>query len=312
MFGVNINDDTLMKALAPRGSTPSDGRKLFENGVDVVGLPGMYGIKGNQESAVETERMSLDMTGALRAMSGEVGSPILTDPTWNAQARHILRTVKSYEDLTKLIQRVIKVKENAFKQQNHKIRILMRGRKHSDVVKYQQRGGLTIITRGLYDHYLALLQLVQNTYSLTSSGTEWRYSHSAKILEFHSENLLLLRTSASNKGSFILQSYCYLRDYRRNKFMDSSMLGDVWERLETPVTQTDPAPGACDKEARCNHCRSSILHTKFGRLPSKLGCPLRNESSTKARAAAAKAQAILNESPNIRLEDLLQQALESS
>ena len=312
VYGGNINDDTLMKALAPKGSAPSDGRKLFENGVDVVGLPGMYGIKGNQEGAVETERMSLDMTGALRAMSGELGAPILTDPTWNAQARHILRTIKNRDDLIKLVQRVIRVKENAFKQQNHKIRILMRGHRHEDIVKYQQRGGLTIITRGLYDHYLALLQTVQNVPGSARELTEWKSSHAGKILEFHSENLLLLRTSASNKSSFILQCYCYLRDYRKNKFMDAAMLGDVWERLEvTPVDYKGSPNGAKDKENKCNHCRNSLVHTKFGRLPVKAGCPFRNESSTKARAAAAKAQSLLTDSPNMRLEEVLQQALEA-
>lgn len=323
MYGANINSDTLMKALCPKGMASDEMNSVFQVAVDVVGLPGMYSLK-SEETAIEAERAHLDLTGLLQAAASGGGAPTLSDTTWRAQSRHQLRKVKSYPELAELLGGIERIKERAFQQQNNQLRVLMRGWRDKEIVHYQQQGGLTLITQASLRFYLGLLHAVRDLYyeGGREVGGGWSTSHACSLLKHHSERLLAIRTSSYSKGNFVLQTYTYLRDAHKKNYNDSTMMSNLWKEISllkqgpcgpgSPRTALGDLAASGSGGATCNHCRSVLLHSQFGRLPTKAGCPLRQESQTRARKAGRRAESILSASPNLPLEDVTAQAMEGT
>jgi hypothetical protein len=304
-----------MKELAPADMKSKEIPKLFEVGIDVVGLPGMFRAQMDDQAA-EVERMQMDLTGLLRASLGRGSKADMSDTLWRGLQRHQLGKVKTFQDFSTLLSDIEEVEEQAFEQQSNLIRLFMNSRGYSskEVTAYLQQGGLPKVIQTTFRDYLGLLNAVRQKHFEGGAMGDWTLGHASGLLSYHASKLLALRTTSYNKANFLLRVYAYLRDARVNQYHHPSMIKYLWKEVSALKQAPNPKAKAEAKTPpaaaeRCNHCRSNRLHNKY-RLPlDKDHCPFKDESQPRARKAAQKAHALLDEDPSLAKAALIQQAL---
>ena len=317
IYNKELNDDKLLKKLGPPEMKIKDIHKLFEVGIDVVGLPGMFRAQMDDQLA-DMERMQMDLTGLLRAGLGRGSQPEMTDTLWRSQQKHQLGKVKTFKQFANLLSDIEEVEEQAFEQQGNLIRLFMSGRGYStkEITAYLQQGGLPLIIHSTFKDYLGLLNTVRQKHFEGGMEGDWGQGHANGLLSYHASKLLALRTTSYNKTNFILRVYAYLRDAKATQYHHPSMIKYLWKEvsaLKQPVVKgKGEGKAVVGTPERCNHCRSNRLHNKY-RLPlDKDHCPFKDESQAKARRAAQKAHSILDDEPNLSKGDLVRQALAES
>jgi hypothetical protein len=293
-----------------------DGMKLFEVGVDVLGLPGMYRVKLDDQLA-EAERTVMATTGLLQAAVGRYGSSDLTDTMWKSNHRHGLGRVKDQEDLAELITSVEESRESAFEQQDDQIYVFMSQRHYTErqVQKYQLNGGLGLITRATFQNYMALLNVIRQRYFDAPRGTPWVKTQASGLLDHHSQKLLSIRGTSYSKRHFLLRTYVYLRDAYETQFYHPSMTKHLWNQL----TLLYPGEGkGGDKGGdgtppleRCPHCRCRALHVKLNLPHQKANCPFKGVDQGLARKGGSKGVALLQKEGNLKVEDMVAKVLEA-
>jgi hypothetical protein len=315
VYGMDINSEALLTSLSPKSMSPKDGTKLFEVGVDVVGLPGMYRVRMDDQLA-EAERTVMATTGLLQAAVGRYGSSDLTDTMWKSNHRHGLGRVKDYEGLAELITAVEESRESAFEQQDDQVYVFMSHRHYTErqIQRYQERGGLAVLTQATYQNYLALLNVLRQRFFDAPMGTPWAKTQSPSLLEHHSQKLLYIRGTSYSKRHFLIRTYVYLRDAYGAQFYHPSMTKHLWNQLtslSSPGDRKGEKAGEADQTPdRCPHCRSRALHTKLNLPHAKPHCPFRGVDSGAARKAASKGVSLLQQNGQLKLEEMVAKALE--
>ena len=280
IHGMHINKDEIVKALVPSDLGSKDAKKLFEVAVDVTSMPGMYKVS-DLDGLATVEQLSTLMA----ARGSKSGAQ---DNLWKSEQRHGLRKVTSRDTLSSYIKSVEGIREAAFDQQNNQfVKYLHHwGYRSSEIDEYSANGGLPLLIRHSYSNFLALLQKLQGL--ATSSTCSWANSQAGVLLKHHSEKLLQVRGSASDRQGLLLMTYIYLRDAKKKDFLDVSMVGLMWKSVEDrTLMDGQAADGTADRNpTKCDHCRSQALHALLSLTHAKTKCPLRNQSSTVARKLA--------------------------
>lgn len=315
VHGMNINDNRLVRATAPPEMLDRDTKQLYEFAVDVVSLPGRY--QSSDMSAMDdAERMTKLMSSAMSKGRSSKG-----DLLWNTSQRHPLGKVKSKEDFLSLVAEVVDTKASAFEQQDNQISSLMSRCEYSSqsIKRYLVSGGLCTLVRNTYQLYLELLYHIQGM--MTSSTGGWKESQGRSVLEYHSNKLLRIRSTAYDRKNMLFRFYVYLRDAREKKFTDISLINQLWKQLEAPApsatdkpkTRSGDQPDDADikPQDNCPHCRLGALHHYLRRGMYKNSCPLKDYSQGDARKAAHKLLALKCNKPKEALADLIKQAVES-
>jgi hypothetical protein len=309
IHGMAINSAELTASLSPRDLSLKDGDKLFELGVDVLGLPGMYQVKMNDRVA-EAERTVMATTGLIQAAIGRrTRDPI--DTMWQSSQRPGLSRVKSPEDLEELIEAIEEVREASFEQQDDQIYTFLSARHYStkEITRYQDRGGLPLITRATYRYYLALLNQIRQRYHSAPKGTSWKQTQGYGIWDFYNSKLLTLRGTSTSKRHFLLRVYVYLREAHEKKFYESSMAKYLWNYVTAlQGDQKGGGAGGAAAAERCSHCRHKALHVLLKKEHQKAHCPFKDVSQQLARKAAPKGHALLTANPNLSVTDMIAQA----
>ena len=311
IHGMAINSDELLASLTPKHLSPKDGEKMFEVGVDVLGLPGMYRVKMSDRVA-EAERTVMATTGLIQAAIGRrTRDPI--DTLWQSNQRPGLDRVKTPEDLEELIEEIEEVQESSFEQQEDQLYTFLSSRHYStkEITRYQERGGLPIITKATYRYYMALLNYIRQRYHAAPKGTSWKKTQGYGIWDYYNSKLLTLRGTSTSKRHFLLRVYVYLREANAKKFHEPSMAKYLWNyvtALQGNSEEKGGGAGGGGTADRCGHCRNKTLHTLLKREHSKTKCPFKDLSQTLARKAAVKGQALLTENPQLSITDMIAQA----
>lgn len=311
IHGMAINSAELTASLSPRDLSLKDGDKLFELGMDVLGLPGMYQVRMNDRVA-EAERTVMATTGLIQAAIGRrARDPI--DTMWQSSQRPGLARVKSPEDLDDLIESIEEVREASFEQQDDQIYTFLAARHYStkEITRYQDRGGLPLITRATYRYYMALLNQIRQRYHAAPKGTSWKQTQGYGMWDFYNSRLLTLRGTSTSKRHFLLRAYVYLREAHEKKFYDSSMAKYLWNYVAALQGSGEQKVGGAGGGAvveRCGHCRHKALHALLKKDHQKAQCPFKDLSQQLARKAAPKGHALLTANPNLSVTDMVAQA----
>ena len=311
IHGMAVNSDELLASLTPKHLSRKDGEKLFEVGVDVLSLPGMYRVKMDDRVA-EAERTVMATTGLIQAAIGRrTRDPI--DTMWQSNQRPALARVKTPEDLEDLIQEIAEVQKSSFEQQSDQLYTFLSARNYSteEIERYQERGGLTVITRATYWYYMALLSHIRARYYGAPKGTDWKKTHGYGIWDYYNNKLLTLRGTSSSKRHFLLRVYVYLREANGKEFNEPGMAKYLWNRLtalQSDSGEKGGGSGGGGTTDRCGHCRNKALHTLLKREHTKTNCPFKDLSQSLARKAATKGHALLTENPQLSIRDMIAQA----
>jgi hypothetical protein len=312
VHGMGLTSDKLTASLGPKHLSLKDGDALFELGVDVLGLPGMYRVKMDEKSA-EAERAMMATTGLIQAAMGKKGRRDPIDAYWKSSSRHMLSAVKEGGDLQEFIATIDEVREETFNQQEEQISVFMGSRNYSDrdIAKYQARGGMVLITKATYRYYLDLLHTLRHRYHDAPKDVPWKQTQAYALLDHHSKKLLTLRGTTTNKKLFLLKVYVYLRDAHKAQFYHNSLNQYLWNQLNQASQSAAPAkdPARAKTPAtRCEHCRHKGLHDHFDLAHDKSKCPFKGLSQTVARKAGAKGYELAKKDSNLSLTDMIAKA----
>jgi len=312
IHGMAINSDELTASLAPEGMSLKDGEKLFEVGVDVLGLPGMYRAKMDDHAA-EVERSVMATTGLIQAAMGRRNRDPM-DTMWRSSQRAGLDKVKTPEDLDEMIDAIEEMRESVFEQQDDQIYTFLSSRNYptEDITQYQESGGLPIITRATYRYYFALLNQIRQRYHAAPKGTNWKQTQGYGIWDYYNSKFLSLRGTSNTKKHFILKVYACLREANEKKFYEASMAKYLWNYVTTLHGDSGQkgggGGGGGGSVDRCSHCRHKALHTLLKREHQKSKCPFKDLSQAVARKAAPKGLALMTANPNLSISDMVNQA----
>jgi len=259
--------------------------------------------------AADMEDLQAGLAGLIRGGSSKGSHPDLSDSLWRTQSRHQLGKIRSYEDFHKLQTDIGELEESVFDQQDNQVRLFLRRKGYSsrEIDTYLEQGGMPTLIRATYRNYMSFLETISRSYM---EDQVWNEGRAFWMLDHHAKKLLALRTTCYSKSHFLLKVYAYLRDARPSGFQHTSMLKQVWKEVTTRrVIDKEPRPTPREGEARCNHCRNAAFHDLFKIPQSKVDCPFKHESQSKARKAASHGYTLFTATPSMSKEAVIAQAL---
>lgn len=254
--------DAFDRNLAPRDLADSEIPGLLNRALDVGTLPGTYaGYNMSAEISEEYEGLA----AVINQVNGDRKGNHGRDPLWRNPKRNALGNIKGFKELMTFATKIERAEERAFKSQRNQVTQYLhkRGFTTVSISDYIDRGNLMRLVRKTYEHYLALINTIRSI-AYEEGASRWKGYHAYTMLAYHSEELGVIRTTAGNYRTHLLDTYAYLRDARAKRFQSHTTQKAVWNRLielETTSTGTEETPKPVDNEARCPHCHRKHLHT---------------------------------------------------
>ena len=152
---------------------------------------------------------------------------------------------------------------------------------------YVTNGPLPLLIEQTYQHYLTLLNTLRSAVFDFPSNS-WKGTYTERMVKHHATEMGHIRATAADYRMFVLETYIYLRNARREKFQDPSFMRALMDQMGRTGTISPeehavgpPSPGGTPSATRCAHCRRNGLHSGT----DKASCTLKSLSKSKAQQA---------------------------
>ena len=278
VFGHELGTEAeLRERLSPDGIQRVDQRDLDRSVIDATALPGTS-LMSEAETTSDLAEVAACLRDGNAAREQQRNAAVKVDGRWAASSRNQLKKVTSDDELQLLCDTIGKVRDRVVKNM-HAIMSTIFGNYlwGSDIIGYRTQGNLfsRIATVSLED-YMYLL-----SYLLRLSRREgWDCAKVA--LDYHAENLTVIRGTAPSRLNALTSIYIYLRDARVDGFnapelqekRNAHICGE-FARLEQGI--------AAGSAASCGKCHGSARVHTGGRAK----CPFKNCKDQEARKRAA-------------------------
>jgi hypothetical protein len=271
----------LVEELLPKDIEPSLKKGVCQALADVVALPGGYqsNLSGKEDGlALFTQSM------AEMAHGGKTDSEIFGRPdfNWRGAGRTGLKAVVGPNKLQSRIKLLVKFGQK-IRRQTVKLVVnaLKRAgwRNENTITAWAQGGPIYRLISDTLDYNLSLYQ---HFMGLSASAIHWSYVQ--KEINYHVEEMTLIRSSADSRVQVLVQLYCYLRDGNAANWQSSSLKAirnvEMFAKGPQPALADGTSPGNI---VHCSKCGTINLHTGGPR-----NFPWRNLSQKKAKQTANK------------------------
>lgn len=287
VFGMEIGDRDLERALCPDGMHSEDRKGLGTCFTDVTAMPGAY---KKAPGLTEKSDVEMVMEGAVSLLAQATGNRAqLPDGQWKVDKKTKLRSIKSSADLMTMSEELQEAQATIFEQQDDNVRIFLQQRHYSssEVKEYLATGLWIRIIRDTFTNYVNLILMLVYHASLHgySGGLVER------MVNHWATKLLQIRLYSPNYVSFQLKVYTCLRDGNAVKFDDLTIYRPMIQDLLDKTNNNNGGGGGNNNtpkpDATCSHCKNRKVHDILG-IGSTFGyCPFKPPLCDRKQARAA-------------------------
>ena len=283
LFGIDARDvQTMMTRFGVPGLPPEGERRLANQVLDAVGLPGASAPSAEETSLSRlAEGISSIATGGLVGEGSSAGG--LIDTGWKSIKRNTIGTINSHQVLYKKTKTLQSQKQVVLSQTLSNLAMTIH---HYAGYSYQHAKQLAAesmyyrISRDNYEGYLSL------HVDLLTQCADASFPEVKAQIEYHSEKLLEIRGLYSVRLQMIAHHYIYFRDGMAKGWQSLGMQKIALlslrgaSALENPESKSSSASGSGGRKV-CSHCKTG-LHAG-----NKSKCPWKALGAKEAKEAGA-------------------------
>ena len=231
IYRMEIDDHkTLDVALCPGGLRHKERDSFIEYAADVPSLPslsvsGQTGLT-EEDAEIQARLYQAEVWASTLASANGQKAPSGNTTGWRTDTRNRLKKVKDLSALSQYIREVQGVRKACLEQQKGQIRSFLFERRydHKDIKRYLREGLLPRITVMTFNTYLDMLNVARDK---APSGA-WSGCQGDAILRYASKKLIEKRQFAVDYRDYVLQVYCFLRDFQHANYATPDMMEDVF------------------------------------------------------------------------------------
>jgi hypothetical protein len=324
IFGVDIDDldemDRLM--MPPDVNLMEEHMAIYDCAVDVGSLPGTSSNGGGEDIGASDMN---DLAVAIKDVMSD-GKMARRHLVYHRATQNGLAKIKDKTslldfkiDLEKAMKAERKVQKSGLARTLYSI-----GYSKTSVNVYQKVSPLFLVVETTFRNMLSLINTLVS-YSTRGDSTSWKGTYPHQMLEYHSKELLGIRTRATSYRHLVLQNYTYLRDAKDASFYHNSMNKYLWFQVAGKLEgnsfpmATPPTTSPSDNEhIWCSRCNKQDLHPG-GKTQCNINSRLTDSEARKlvtglvirtARKVANSAKTILDANPDKDHADVIKEARE--
>jgi hypothetical protein len=286
-FGFAVTQEGAMtKAFSPSNLTMSAEKRLGEQVLDAVSLPGQL-LKGtdNDEHEILT-RMSTAFEAAVNRGAVDLGGVV--DQSWKSVKRTSLYDIKTQEDLEERTRDMTAdIAEQLESVVANLSSVLGAAGFDGDMAAKMANSSLYLrVSRESATAYHQLHVFLLTTAQLNKGGWEL----AKRQLKHHADNLAHIRRSKGRRLSAVMGLYAYLRDGQEKGWQSFGIQKIAIDRLAELVTTVSDS-GSTVGTSACNWCNSTI------HKGNKSQCPFGHQKRQQAIRSAKAVLAALGTPP---------------
>ena len=284
VFGVQLRSEAQLKQdLSPPGIFAETRDDLAANMVDSVSLPGTF--SGSEEtSALDGTHQVAEAVRELLAQNrgGQSSERVRVDHGWRSTKRISLHAIKGAEQLRTQYCNLTDISEEVLSHFIQSTLAILQAGRLTDYVaeQWSQNGFYWRLVRDSLTWYTDL------HLHLLNINLNHGWERVQVELKYHCNKLWMIRTSASNRLVCLCKTYCYLRNGKRNHWINDDLLSkrlDQMSLLFTKQPKRNQGAQGDKLDAGANLCRKCRTNCHA----PDVACPWKNMKDADARKAAA-------------------------
>ena len=285
LFNVRLRGEAqLKKDLSPLNANSTTRDDLAANMIDVVSLPGTF--SGSDETAGYdgTHQVAEVMREVMAQARGEApGERVRVDSGWQHSRRISLHAIKSADQLQEQYGNLTDIAEEVLSHFVQSTLSILQAGHYTDYVaeQWSQNGFYARIVRDSLRFYMDLHLHLLNI--CLAKG--WEQAN--LDLKYHGNKLWMIRAPAGNRLVCLCKTYCYLRNGKKNSWVNDDLLSKRMDFLQKTIAKAGGGPRIPKNEGKpvvnetlCRKCRSNCHSLD-------IPCPWKNLKDADARKAAA-------------------------